>query len=281
MATGISRWWGNWGCCCNEASNPCPCACYPFDGNLNDMTGRRDPFTGDPVNYEQGKIKKAFKISYGNSIQPPHHSCFSLAGGFSAWVWIYHGVDVSTVGSGGHQIIRKGSGTDTIGAGHKLEWVFATTTKKVNCDASSPDTILFGVGNTSNGTVESVLTGPANHELAVDAGEYPYPYPRNSDCFDPHWTFYFMYYDPDEGSNGAIYIGVDGTKRWTKRTLFGPVEAGTDPVYIGADVDEQLDSRVDNLGFCKSIGTETEMKARSVFLYNGGYGRACPSWKGA
>ena len=32
---------------------------------------------------------------------------------------------------------------------------------------------------------------------------------------------------------------------------------------------------IDNVGFCKDIGTEAEMEERADNLYNNGYGRAC------
>lgn len=275
---GVSSWWGNWGCCCDsdypeeEQDNICPCACYSFDETLEDMTGRQKPFEGEVVNYDEGILGHAYSVAPGSTIETPHAKCFTLTGGFSAWVWIYHGNCEGEAGGGGQQVIRKGKGTQTTGEDHGTEWAFYTTTSCTQCNATTPNSVGFGVGN--EGGVESSLSGPSIYGQAISAGEYPV----STECFENHWTFYFMYFDPDEGEKGALYLMVDGDKNWSKKLLTKDAVTNTDPVFIGADIDPYSTILVDNLGFCKDIGDEDEMKSRANFLFNEGYGKPCPKW---
>ena len=48
-------------------------------------------------------------------------------------------------------------------------------------------------------------------------------------------------------------------------------------LYVGKDLGKEMSEtiKVDNLGFCKNIGTKAEMTARAAALYNSGDGLAC------
>ena len=294
MTKGVSQWWNNWGCCCDApGATTCPCACYTFNNTLKDLTGRQSPFEKSHddtlINYAEGRLDKALEIPWdgdgspaGNlrTIKTPHSSCFSLAGGWSMWCWIYHGATVcpGLVPTYTQQLIRKGDGA-ALSGGDQPEWVLATRAASPQCNVSSLTSIGFAVGN--SGGIEAIQTTPAVYDDVIAAGETADYLTPPDGIFPPHWTFYFMYFDPDAGTHGTMYIGVDGTKNWVTKALTFAHQVNNGPVHIGAQGNRTNRTRIDNLGFCKQIGTVDEMKARAVYLYNSGLGRACPAWTDA
>tara|TARA_R110002020_G_scaffold350563_1_gene563987 strand:+ start:736 stop:1554 length:819 start_codon:yes stop_codon:yes gene_type:complete len=267
--------WNNWGCCCGG----CPCHCYAFEDNLEsseeggtlekaDAAGSHTFVTGIVrPDGDTGSLGKGLKIEYNsvfnrNAVKVDHDDCFSLEGGMSTWFWLYHDATCpppyTPIQSS--QTIRKGDGSATIGS-DVPEWIFGLA-ESPQCDSSSLVSVIYGIGK-SGGGVQHLGTNPYGGTPTPPAA---------------HWSFYFMYYDPDASANGTMYISVDAAD-WKEDELTEPFKANTEPLYIGGKVGQQENYLlIDELGFCKNIGTHEEMKERAFSLYHDGYGKACPAW---
>ena len=99
------------------------------------------------------------------------------------------------------------------------------------------------------------------------------------------WVFFYIWYEPTAGANnlGRASIIRNGTTVVDEANVGigaeGVVMRQTDneKLYVGKHLGatESETIKIDNLGFCKDIGTKAEMTARAAALYNSGNGLAC------
>ena len=258
----------NPGCpCCGQPE--CPCACYAFEDNAEDssISNLHLTSTGASLSdYTTGHLDRAFKHTGSQYHEHADNACFNLSGGINVWFWIK--ADYETPYSYGvvsdyEGIVTKATWGDT-GAGpdYDGEWgVFWSPPS-----GASPYTgfIYFTVGN-----------GKSDSVFAVDSvGAYTH---------EKRWEFFFFWVSISEGK---LYLIRDGGST-SEANLTGTQTLTSDKkLFIGnndgfAKLGEQTYDSVprpwliDNVGFCKDIGTQAEMEERAENLYNNGYGRAC------
>ena len=264
----------NPGCpCC------CPCACYKFDGDGKaacqglDLTATDD----DGESYDTGKFegeeKKAAKFTGATVFEHEDNTCFNLGEsdpriadkeGINVWFWINpnHAASYSWPIGGTFEpegVITKGDLKENGSYVFDGEWG-----------------IFFDIGSPSDVFVGSL-------SFIVNGGD---PTPHTSRLVGvtaQTWTFYFFWVSIEEGK--LYVIQNDGST--LTQTLGGTQTKVSDKkLYVGNNTEgkklgEQTNGGVarpwliDNVGFCKDIGTKEEMEERAANLYNDGEGREC------
>ena len=245
---------GNPGCpCCN-----CPCACYKFDDNGNDSMGSHD-LTGTNAAYDTGKLDKAAKFTGTQYFEHDHDNCFVPGStGINIWFWIYRTPPTSTGGAGKEYVVTKGlfDGTNLSGT-----WsIYILPSQSVN-------DLFFSVAYENSAIDDSFET-----KSYEGSGE---------------WVFFYWWYEPTAGSagthTGRCSLIRNATTVLDEQTVaIGSVanpmrQTDSEKLYVGKDLGKEMSEtiKVDNLGFCKNIGTKAEMTARAAALYNSGDGLAC------
>ena len=97
------------------------------------------------------------------------------------------------------------------------------------------------------------------------------------------WEFYFFWASIAEGKiygiqdgGGAVEANLTGTQTLTSgKNLFIGNNDGFAKLGEQTHDDEPRPWLIDNVGFCKDIGTKAEMEERAENLWNSGDGRAC------
>ena len=271
---GVTEWWNNWGCCCGTGTDrECPCACYTFNDTPNDNVGSLH-LTGTYPAYDTGKLGKAAKFTGTQYFEHGHHNCFvPQSTGINIWFWIYR--EQPSTGSGGtnqiEYIVTKGlfpDSTFNVSSGPN-EGNFPGTWS-VFIDPKLEDTgttydLSFAVAY-ENGFVHDYTETTTWESTAA-------------------WVFFFIWYEPTAGLNnlGRASIIRNGTTVVDESTVGIGVpgipmrQTDNEKLYVGKHLGatESETIKIDNLGFCKDIGTKVQMTERAVALYNSGNGLAC------
>jgi len=278
----------NPGCpCCGQPE--CPCACYAFDDNAEDSSISNLHLTStgaSPTDYTTGKLDKAFKHTGSQYHEHADHSCFNLGpDGINVWFWLKSGYAAPYNWGppvGEHEVATQPEGVVTKGSWENLgsdqrdflgEW-------GIFWDETSPNSTL-------NGQIFFVV-GNGSAELYDGDAVSRAPWENKDDV--PNWEFFFYWASIAEGKiygikwsdHDAIVSGVtvEASLTGTQTLTSG------EKLYIGNNTEgkklgeQEYDdvSRpwlIDNVGFCKDIGTKAEMEERAENLWNDGYGRAC------
>ena len=279
----------NPGCpCCGPAENPpggpnCPCACYAFDDNAEDSSISNLHLTStgaSPTDYTTGKLDKAFKHTGSQYHEHADNACFNLSGGINVWFWLKSDYaapynwgppvpdDEVTIQPEG--VVTKGS-WENLGSDQRDflgEWgIFWDETSE---QPTLNGNIFFVVGNGTGDLYDGNAVARAPTE--------------------EKWEFYFFWASIAEGKIYGIKWGgddeeVSGVTVEANLTGTQTLTSG-EKLFIGnndgfAKLGEQTYDSVprpwliDNVGFCKDIGTKAEMEERAENLYNSGDGRAC------
>lgn len=250
----------NPGCSCCD----CPCACYRFDGNADDSTNSLH-LTATNAVYDTGKLNQAAKFPGTAYFERADNACFNLGpSGINVWFWINPNYPADYewgIGSGldPEGVVTKGDVKENGSYDFDGEWG-----------------IFFDVGSPSDVFVGSLI-------FIVNGGD---PTPHTSRLVGvtaETWTFYFFWVSISEDK---LYLIQNDDSTLT--TPLGGTQTLTSskPLYIGNNTEgkklgEQTNGGVarpwliDNVGFCKNIGTKAEMEERAANLYNDGSGLAC------
>ena len=261
----------NPGCpCCN-----CPCACYKFEDNGNDSMGSHD-LTATNATYGTGKLDKAATFTGTQYFEHDHDNCFVPGStGINMWFWIYR--EQPSTGSGGtnqiEYIVTKG--------------LFSDSTENHSSaanDGNFPGTWSVFIDPKLQ-TTEN--TYDLSFAVAYENG-FVHDYTSATTWENPAaWVFFFIWYEPTAGSAGThtgrcsvirnsttvldeVTVAIGDTENPMRQTDNEKLYVGK---HLGATESETI--KIDNLGFCKDIGTKAEMTARAAALYNSGNGLAC------
>ena len=253
----------NPGCpCCGQPE--CPCACYAFDDNAEDSSISNLHLTSTNPSYAGGKLDNATKHTGTQYHEHGDHSCFNLGpDGINVWFWInpnypadydWGGTPILPEG-----VITKGDVKENGSYVFDGEWG------------------IFFDFNESHATYVGTLSFMVN-------GGHPTPYTsRFVGVTAQTWTFYFFWVSIEEGK---LYL-IQNDDNTLTQTLGGTQTLTSDKkLYIGNNTEgkklgeQTYDSEprpwlIDNVGFCKDIGTKAEMEERAENLWNDGDGRAC------
>ena len=274
----------NPGCpCCN-----CPCSCYKFDGNANDSMGNNH-LTGTGV-YTTGKLDQAASFTNGSqSLEHDHHKCFVPKGGSSElgtgmciWFWLYRDkpVDPGLTPKNLEYIVSKGIWADRVASFSDT----AAFTDFPGCWTIFTDPGQLGGLNRDGAFAVAHDDSLIAHFESFQTWEDP-----------SAWVFFFMWYeifDPPPASgtplgNGRMSIirnstlvadeGVIPHRDNDDLTSNRIRTTCNEKLYVGKFLGEAQEEtvKIDNLGFCKNIGTKAEMVARAATLYDSGAGKAC------
>ena len=251
----------NPGCpCCGQPE--CPCACYAFEDNVEDSSISSLHLTSTSASlsdYTTGHLGRAFKHTGSQYHEHADNACFNLSGGINVWFWINPNYPAD-YDWGGATVLPEG--------------VITKGDLKENFDGEWG--IFFDVASLHATYVGSL-------SFIVNGGD---PTPHTSRLVGvtaQTWTFYFFWVSIEEGK--LYVIQNDGST--LTQTLGGTQTKVSDKkLYVGNNTEgkklgEQTNGGVarpwliDNVGFCKDIGTKEEMEERAANLYNDGEGREC------
>ena len=261
----------NPGCpCCN-----CPCSCYKFDDNGNDSMGSHD-LTGTNAEYDTGKLDKAAKFTGTQYFEHDHDNCFVPGStGINIWFWLKRVAPVGTDTPRIEYIVSKGEHAN----------VDSSAFLSPNSDAGGFDgtwsifiTPEFSKSPSFNDIHFAVAYESGNTDIIAESDSWEEP---------TDWVFFYWWYEPTAGSVGthtgrcslirnATTIADEVTVSTGDRG--NPMrQTDTEKLYVGKNLGKQRSEtiEIDNLGFCKDIGTKAEMTARAAALYNSGDGLAC------
>lgn len=273
----------NPGCpCC------CPCACYKFNGD-GDAACQGLDLTATSASYGTGKFvqedeNEAANFTGSAYFEHEDKTCFNLGEtdpriiereGINVWFWLRANHDapysweLSTTEPEG--IVSKG---DWDKSGHEAydfdgEW-------GIFWDSTSPSdefvgNVWFLVGNGSGNPYD------ANRITKGAKGDNAYETAGNK------WEFYFFWVSIYEGK---VYVIKDDEDTEEESLSGTQTKVSDKKLYVGNNTEgkklgEQTYGGVarpwllDNVGFCKEIGTKEEMEERAANLYNDGEGRVC------
>ena len=251
----------NPGCSCCD----CPCACYRFDGNAKDSAGNKH-LTATSEAYATGKLDEAAAFTGSSHYTHAHDDCFSpaaISGTWRMWFWFKEVTEPSTSAHEWHGVITKGdyssSGSPPV-TGFNGEWgVFYKPAFGSGGElffAYKSDTVALGLF-ASSGLIEG--------------------------------NWYFFHWQINATTRAAELYGRDATTGeelggglWPT-SVVGNMSVSSEPLRIGNNTgtngvvlgDNSGSFLIDNVGFCKDMGTEAEMEDRAANLYNDGSGLAC------
>ena len=250
----------NPGCpCCGQPE--CPCACYAFDDNAEDSSVNNLHLTSTSASlsdYTTGKLGKAFKHTGSQHHEHAHDDCFtpSVGDGLAVWFWLKV-VTAPSTSSDWQGIVTKGRISSTpVFTG---EWGIFWKTPPGGGASGPSMSFVYNTGS-----------GPAKvGDLAIGSDIwYFFHWSLNTTDAVSTLTAYNSNTDEEFGGDAAVIVGeIAAVPAELMR-----VGNNTDGEILGANSGEFL---IDNLGFCKDIGTEAEMEERAENLYNSGDGRAC------
>ena len=259
----------NPGCpCCN-----CPCSCYKFEDNGNDSMGSHD-LTATNATYGTGKLDKAATFTGTQYFEHDHDNCFvPQSTGINIWFWIYR--EQPSTGAGGtneiEYIVTKG--------------LFPDQTESYSSspnDGNFPGTWSVIIDPKENSTEDNY---DLSFLVAYDNG-YVHDFTETTTWESTAaWVFFFIWYETTAGTNdlGRASIIRNGTTVVDELIVSIGAEGvamrqtANEKLYVGKHLGETESEtiKIDNLGFCKNIGTKAEMTARAAALYNSGNGLAC------
>ena len=269
----------NPGCpCCN-----CPCACYKFDDDATDSMGSKD-LTATNASYSAGKLDKAATMSGNTYFKGDDHTCYEVGTeGLAVWFW-FKGDTACTSGVGSSTPHIEGVVTKSIwdiqaGLGNPNlsgEWgvYWHNVTSPGGGDFAGLLYFVAKPTNVAGGGIDyiSIPLGGADWADAIFVSE--------------GFNFYYFWISISENK---MYLIVNGGVTQEKAAPAGEsftASSGQD-LYVGNNLGKAVlgsqavgavanrTFHIDNLGFCKRIGTEAEMTARAAKLYNSGAGLAC------
>ena len=267
----------NPGCpCC------CPCACYKFDGDGKaacqglDLTATDD----DGESYDTGKFegeeKKAAKFAGATVFEHDDNTCFNLGEsdpriadkeGINVWFWLK--ADHTAPYSWGVGAVEP-EGVITKG-----DWNKSSPT---SLDFDGEWGIFFDTGSVGHATYVGniwFLVGNGSGD-PYDANQI------NRAATEGDWEFYFFWVSISEEK---MYVIQDDASTEEEDLTGTQTKVSDKKLYIGNNTEgkklgEQAPGGarpwlLDNVGFCKDIGTKEEMEERAANLYNDGEGREC------
>ena len=273
----------NPGCpCCGQPE--CPCACYAFDDNAEDssISNLHLTSTGASLSdYTTGKLDKAFKHTGTQYHEHDDHSCFNLGpDGINVWFWLKSDYEAPYNWGppvGEHEVAVQPEGIVTKGSWENLrsdsrdflgEWGIFWDESSPNDDYNG--NIWFVVGNGLGELYDGNVVSRA-------------PKAKPSEYAPGIWQFYFFWASIEEGKvygiqdgGGTVEANLTGTQTLTSdKKLFIGNNDGFAKLGEQEYGGEPRPWLVDNVGFCKDIGTKAEMEERAENLWNDGDGRAC------
>lgn len=262
--------------CCADPTG-CPCACYPFDGSGKDRSVNRLHLSQSSEAYSTTKklgTKSATFAAGTSSFSRPPHDCFNPGDGINIWWWIYR-TPPSSGGSTTHggpieYIITKG--------------LFADQTKAHSAtpnDGKHPGSYTIWIDPDEDGSTSDMFI-----MVMVESGDIGDLVGAKTYESSAAWVFFFWWWEPAAISAdiGRMSLIRNGTTVVDEKIVAGHVgnpyrKSDDETLYIGkhlgADKSETI--YIDNVGFCKNIGTKDEMTARAAKLYNSGDGLPCNS----
>ena len=281
----------NPGCpCCGPAENPpggpnCPCACYAFEDNAEDSVSSLD-LTSTAASYSTGHLDKASKHTGTQYHEHDDNACFNLGpDGINVWFWLksdyFAPYDWGPPVSEGEVLVQP-EGVVTKGTWENLgsaardfdgEWgiFWDTTTAHSNYNGN----IFFVVGNGLGGLYDgnAVSRTPWEKESEPENWEFFFFWASIAEgkVYGIKWS------DPDEAISGETEeASLTGTQTLTSgKNLFIGNNDGF--AKLGEQTYDSVPRPwlIDNVGFCKDIGTKAEMEERAENLWNDVDGRAC------
>ncbi len=273
----------NPGCpCCN-----CPCSCYKFDGDATDSAGNRD-LTETNAAYNAGKLGNAATMAGSTYFKGDDSTCYEAGTkGLAIWFWLKAdtvcGANEDDVPAHFEGVVTKSIIDITAGfAGVTMtgEWgVYwhnsETSIGSVTDYAGNLYFVAKPTDNAEAGTEFINLQNGVNRWV---------DFLRTSDG----WKFYYFWMSVAENkmyvrvNNGTTFEAApaDGETFTASSDQDMYVGNNSGKAVLGSQAAGDVANRtfnIDNLGFCKKIGTKAEMEARASKLYNSGAGLACPS----
>ncbi len=258
----------NPGCpCCN-----CPCACYPFDGDSTDSAGSKHLTA---VNELYTSDDGAAKMAGSTYFKGDDHKCYEIGTeGLAFWFWLKPETECGTTAAPHFEgVVTKSTVNLSGGAGNLLDGEWGVYWHNSTSPGTGFAGILYFVAKPTGG-IDYITVGQGGalwfHGLNTSDG----------------WTFFFLWMSPDERKMYAI-VNNNSTLEESLPAGQSFTASGTNDMYVGnnegyAILGSQAIGTVtnrtfnmDNLGFCKEIGTKAEMEARATKLYNNGSGLAC------
>ena len=271
--------WNNPGCPCCD----CPCACYKFDDNAEDSYSSLDltSTSASLSDYTTGKLDKAFKHTGTQYHEHDDHSCFNLGpDGINVWFWLksdYNApydwgppVPEGEVAIQPEGVVTKGSWENLGSDQRDFDGEWGIFWDETTPHATLNGNIWFVVGNGTGDLYDGNAVARAPTE--------------------EKWEFYFFWAsiaegkiygikwsDHDEEISGlTTETNLTGTQTLTSdKKLFIGNNDGFAKLGGQTYDGEPRPWLIDNVGFCKDIGTEAEMEERAENLWNDGDGRAC------
>ena len=275
----------NPGCpCCGQPE--CPCACYAFDDNAEDSSISNLHLTSTAASYSTGHLDKASKHTGTQYHEHDDNACFNLGpDGINVWFWLKSdyvapygwgppvGEGEGTIQPEG--VVTKGS-WENLGSDQRDfdgEWGIFWDETTAHDDYNG--NIFFVVGNGLGGLFDGNAVSRTPWEKESE--------PEN-------WEFFFFWASIAEGKvYGIKWSEYDDivSGNTDEANLTGTQTLTSDKkLFIGnndgfAKLGEQTYDSVprpwliDNVGFCKDIGTKAEMEERAENLWNDGDGREC------
>ena len=262
----------NPGCPCCD----CPCACYKFDGDATDSAGSKDLIATNAA-YNAGKLNNAATMAGSTYFKGDDHTCYEIGTeGLAFWFWIKADTECGTTAPPHFEGVVTKSTVNLAnlgGAGTVLDGEWGVYWHTGPSPVSGLAGVLYFAAKPTGGT-DFITIGP-DPVLWFDAL-----------LTSENWKFYFFWMSPDDGK---MYVIVNDEDTLEESLPAGEsfTASGTHDMYVGnnegyAVLGSQAVGAVanrtfhiDNLGFCKKVGTKAEMEARAAKLYNSGDGLAC------
>ena len=253
----------NPGCSCCD----CPCACYRFDGNADDSTNSLH-LTATNAVYDTGKLNQAATFPGTAYFERADNACFNLGpSGINVWFWLK--ADHTAPYSWGIGAVEP-EGVIPTG-----DWKESSPT---SLDVDGEWGIFFDAGSPHPTRVGNIwfLVGNGSGD-PYDANQI------NRAATEEDWEFYFFWVSISEDK---LYV-IQNDASTDEEDLTGTQTlTSSKTLYVGNNTEgkklgEQTNGGgarpwlIDNVGFCKNIGTKAEMEERAANLYNDGSGLPC------
>ena len=271
--------WNNPGCPCCD----CPCACYKFDGDAEDSASSLDLTSTDDASYSTGYLDEASKHTGTQFHEHNDNACFNLSGGINVWFWAKSDYEapyswgVGTLQPEG--IVTKGS-WENLGSDQRdfdgewgIFWDETTPNTKLNGN------IWFAVGNGAGGLFDADVVAQAPYEKEWEFYFF-WASIKDKKIYSMKWSEYddTIAAVPSLNEQEADLTGTQTLTSDEKLFIGNNKETGGDELAKLGEQTYGSEPRpwlIDNVGFCKDIGTQAEMEERAENLWNDGYGRAC------
>ena len=232
--------------------------------------------TATNATYGTGKLDKAATFTGTQYFEHDHDNCFVPGStGINVWFWIKRVAPSGTETAKIEYVVSKGEWANTDSS------PFLPPNEDTGGFSGTWSIFIesgFSDGGSFNDLFFSVAYENGFSDTIAEADSWEKP---------TDWVFFYWWYEPTAGSAGThtgrcslirnsttiadeLTVAIGDTENPMRQT-------DNEKLYVGKNLGKQRSEtiEIDNLGFCKDIGTKAEMTARAAALYNSGNGLAC------